>query len=283
MASAPLAPCPNTCCINYTKNPVRYNDGLVGLVEEDITVPSGGWFGHTRSYGNRKAVGAVQGPNGYNWLVKQLPSSAVVTSTTMQITIDQDKTYWFDLISGVWTPRFKFLNNGLILNTTAHTLTFSENANGRTETTVFSSTTGQFISHTDWRGVQTTITSMTGSLITGLQRSFTNLDTSVTTEQLIFAYGSGVQAGLLQSVTYQVQVGAGTGYLPVKRVIYAYCDGSSGSFGSVNDLQTASQQLPGSGSTWNTVAVDYYRYWVAGDTTGFVHGLKMHFGPEAYR
>ena len=53
--------------------------------------------------------------------------------------------------------------------------------------------------------------------------------------------------------------------------------------GSVNDLQSATQQLPNGTGGWNPVAVDYYRYWLSGSSTGFAHGLKMHFGPEAYR
>jgi hypothetical protein len=52
--------------------------------------------------------------------------------------------------------------------------------------------------------------------------------------------------------------------------------------GSVNDLQSASQQLPNGTGGWNTVAVDYYRYWLAGASTGFGYGKcashRSHYG-----
>jgi hypothetical protein len=45
----------------------------------------------------------------------------------------------------------------------------------------------------------------------------------------------------------------------------------------------ASQQIPDGVGGWNTVAVEYYRYWLGTESTGIPHGLKMYFGPEAYR
>jgi YD repeat-containing protein len=252
------------------------------LEAQDITVPSGGWFGHTRSYGNRQAVGAVQGPNGYNWWVQQLPYAGSVSSTILQITISPKKTYWFDKSGTTFAPRYSFLDVRLAQNTSAGTLTFADNSQGKTETIVLSSSTGQFISHTDGRGVQTSITSVSGGLINGLQRSFNDSSGVITTEQLIYNYGSGALTGILQSVTYQIQVGAGTGFVPVKQVAYTYYDASDPN-GNPKDLQSAAQQLPNGSGGWNTVGVDYYRYWIASSTYGFVHGLAMHFGPEAYR
>jgi RHS repeat-associated protein len=78
-----------------------------------------------------------------------------------------------------------------------------------------------------------------------------------------------------------MQVGGGS-WVPIKQVLYAYY-GASDTNGSLNDLQSASQQLPDGSGGWNTVAVDYYRYWLSGSATGFAHGLKIHLGPEAYR
>jgi hypothetical protein len=53
--------------------------------------------------------------------------------------------------------------------------------------------------------------------------------------------------------------------------------------GSVNDLRTSTRQLPNGTGGWNTVAVDYYRHWLGTETTGILHGIKLHFGPESYR
>ena len=66
------------------------------------------------------------------------------------------------------------------------------------------------------------------------------------------------------------------------QAVYAYC-GASDANGSLNDLKSASQQIPDGMGGWNTVAVDYYRYYLGGETTGIPHGLKMHSGPEASR
>jgi hypothetical protein len=53
--------------------------------------------------------------------------------------------------------------------------------------------------------------------------------------------------------------------------------------GTRNNLETATQQIPDGSGGWTTVDVSYYRYYIGTETTGIVHGLKMHFGPEVYR
>ncbi len=64
---------------------------------------------------------------------------------------------------------------------------------------------------------------------------------------------------------------------PVEQASYAYY-GASDANGNVNDLQSASRQLPDGSGGWNTVAVEYDRYYLTTAGTGIVHGLKMHFG-----
>jgi hypothetical protein len=77
------------------------------------------------------------------------------------------------------------------------------------------------------------------------------------------------------------QVGGGS-WTPIQQALFAYW-GASTANGSLNDLQSSTQQLPNGTGGWNTVGVTFYRYWKAGSATGFAHGQKMRFGPEAYR
>jgi YD repeat-containing protein len=246
-------------------------------------VPSGGLFGHVRDYSNQPRIGAYNGPNGYNWLVRQLPAaSAAGGGSKLHITFDSNRDYVFHATGGAFQSHYKFLNTTLEENTTTQKFTFVKTSKGRTETTVFNSLAaasnpGQFVSHTDARGVTTTVASRAGSQINELQRSYV-IGGVTTTESLLYTYFT---TGYLQSVTYRLQVGGGS-WTPVKQVTYAYY-GASDANGSVNDLQSASKQLPNGTGGWNTVAMDYYRYWLAGSSTGFAHGLKMHLGPEAYR
>ncbi|MDB5293544.1 MAG: repeat-associated core domain protein [Phycisphaerales bacterium] len=254
------------------------------LRETDLAVSGGGLFGHQRVYGNQPP-GAYDGPNGFNWWVRQFPTASSVGPSTVAITFDSNRTYWFDKVGSSYVPRYSFLNVSLTEDTTANTFTFVETSDVQTEITVLNSlaaTTnpGQFVSHTDWRGIQTTVASRTGSQINELQRTFTTGGTT-SLESLLYAYFTSGAIGKLQTVTYRRQVNSG-GWTPVALASYAYYDGST-SFGSANDLKSAAQQLPDGSGGWNTVGVDFYRYWLAGDTKGFAHGLKMHFGPEAYR
>ncbi len=263
------------------------------MEEVDLTTPGGGMFGHSRSYGNLQTVGAVCGPNGYSWSVQQFPTASRDGSTSVQITFDQNKTYWFDQSGASYVPAFGDLDVSLTQNVAAQTLTFAQNSGGQTETTIFNSLTaatnpGQFVSRTDARGVTTTVVSQTGGQINEVQRSYV-IGTDTTIESLVYTYFNSPGTILLQSVSYRTQTyatagGPGTNWSPVRQVTYTYCAANDPyGNGNLNDLQSASQQLPGVTGGWNTVAVDYYRYWRASDSAGFAHGLKAHFGPEAYR
>jgi RHS repeat-associated protein len=51
----------------------------------------------------------------------------------------------------------------------------------------------------------------------------------------------------------------------------------------VNDLKSATRQIPDGSGGWDTVGISYYRYYTASSGTGFPHAMKMRFSPEAYR
>ncbi|NBR87751.1 MAG: hypothetical protein EBS84_19395 [Proteobacteria bacterium] len=100
---------------------------------------------------------------------------------------------------------------------------------------------------------------------------------------------SGDNAGRLASVTYLLNSAN------VRRVLFEYYDSgdsssssssssSSGTvhpYGSLGDLKLVTVQQYSS-SAWADLNHSYYRYYVFGDTLGFVHGLKYEVGPEAY-
>jgi RHS repeat-associated protein len=283
--TGPAVPCPDCpTCNQDTGKPIRYVDGAVRLRESDLSIPSGGLFGHTRVYGNQPAT-TYSGLNGFNWWVSEIPAAYSVGASTVAITFDSNFTYWFDKVGSSYVPRYSFLNISLVEDTVAKTFTFADTSNAKTVVTVFNSLAaatnpGMFVSHTDSRGVQTTIVSQTGTQINELQRSYT-VGGVVTVESLAYSYfSSGSALGYLQSVLYRKQVGGGS-WTPIEQALYGYW-GASSANGSLNDLQSATRQLP-NGTGWVTVAVDFYRYWLAGSSTGFAHGLKMRFGPEACR
>src|SRR5206468_1405636 len=92
-------------------------------------------------------------------------------------------------------------------------------------------------------------------------------------ESYLYTYlTSGVNAGLLQNVTLRRQVNAGA-WSTVRQVVYGYYDGTQ-SYGNAGDLRTAQVE----DASNNVLDTDYYRYYVAGDTGGYVHGLKYVFG-----
>jgi len=69
---------------------------------------------------------------------------------------------------------------------------------------------------------------------------------------------------------------------PVRRVRYDYVD-SLGTYplaGSAGDLRSAILEQ-WEGSQWRVVRQDAYRYYVDGESDGFVHGLKMVFSSQS--
>ena len=265
-------------------HPVRYWNGAVVLSEADITIPGGGFFGHQRSYNNQTSA-SYNGPNGWNWFVMQMPY-IVASGSSVAVVFDPNNPYWFDQSGTTFTPRYGMVGVGLTEDLGAGTFTFTMTGNGQFTTVVFYNfswgpSSGQLISYTDSRGVVTTVTSRSGNLINESQRSYTLGGTTIV-DSLVYTYfTTGSAANKLQTATYRQQVGGGA-WNYILQCLYGYY-GASDPNGSVNDLQSAAQQIPDGMGGWNTVGVDYYRYWLAGASTGFAHGLKMHFGPEAYR
>ena len=267
-----------------SKGPVRYSNGAVLLSEVDISVPQGGFFGHVRRYSNQ-ASASYDGPNGFNWWVRSMPA-IVASGTSVAVVFDPNNPYWFDLSGSDYVPRYGVVGVALVEDTMAQTLTFVQTFDGQLEVSVFNDLSvwpnpGGFVSHTDSGGIVSTATIDTDGTTSELQRSFTSGGSTITESILYGYFSSGSAVGKLQTVTFRRKVGSGN-WDPVEQASYAYY-GASDANGNVNDLQSASRQLPDGSGGWNTVAVEYYRYYLTTAGTGIIHGLKMHFGPEAYR
>ena len=97
----------------------------------------------------------------------------------------------------------------------------------------------------------------------------------VETEDWLYSYvASGVNAGLLQSVTQKIKTGSS--FTTSRVLAYTYYDGTN-SDGSAGDIRTAAI-TDGSG---NTIQSEYYRYYLAGDPNGDVHQLKYKLGNDS--
>jgi len=238
-----------------------------------VVLPSGGGLGHTRHYGILP-VGDYDGPNGWNWFIGELPY-AVASGTSASVVCDPNNPFWFDNAGSGYVPRYNLPDLTLVDNGT--TLTFTQTGNAQVVTTVFNSLTasvnpGLLVSHTDARGAQTAVTSVTGSRINQLQRSYV-IAGITTTEYINYAFyssssgspsagpSSGGGAGKIKTVTYGKQVGSGP-VEPITRAASTYY-GPSDANGSYNDLATVTRQIPDGSGGWLNIGVDYFRYCLA--------------------
>jgi RHS repeat-associated protein len=258
------------------------------LTQTDLSASGGGLFGYSRSYSNppTPTTPPYLGINGYNWYVSTLPYAVRIDGTTVDIIFNQNKAYTFYQYGSTYTAQYPWLNVSLTEDATTHLFTFTDTSNGRLQVLVLNSlaaTTapGAFVSYTDANGIQTAVTSRSGTQINEVQRSYV-IGGTTTVDSMLYNYNSsGSAVGLLQSVSWRQQVGGGS-WTPMRQCVYVYYGSGNGN-GSVNDLQSASQQLPDGLGGWKTVAVDYYIYWLSGSSTGFAHALKIHIGPESFR
>jgi RHS repeat-associated protein len=283
-ASCPIPkpnPGPGPCVPNQTASPIRYWNGAVVLSSVDVAAPDGGFLTHQRSY-NNQTQSAHDGPNGFNWFLSDMPY-AIADGTSIAVVFDPNHPLWFNLVSGVYVPQYATPGMSLVHNALEGTLTLTTVQGTDSVVTVFRDlddpdAPGQFAGQSDARGISTVVTT-SGNRIVTLTREYAAGPT--TSDWLSFEYHTtGSSAGCIEYVTYNRHVSSDEA---IQRVQYNYY-GTMDANGSVRDLKTAKQQQYNTTtSTWDTVSVSYYRYYLSGSMVGFKHGLKMAFGPEAYR
>ena len=121
---------------------------------------------------------------------------------------------------------------------------------------------GQFASMTSPGGTAVEVTSWTADgHIAEIQATADGI-----TDSYLYAYvGSGVNEGLLASVTDRRSTDGGTDWQYVQGVSYTYYNGTDySSSGNAGDLMTATILNPTGtydDTTWTAISTDYYRYY----------------------
>jgi len=254
---------------------VRYANGEVQIISNDLSSNGFGlMWGHTRSYSNQ-LTSQTGGLNGNGWVVKEWPYVVQVTGTT--VCVINDTIYnavWFDLVGGVYVPRF-YVQATLVEDTVTREFVYTDAQGIITKFFSFSAgiraaKRGLFKAVMDLAGRETLAAYNTKNRLVSFVQS-----SGASSRGFYYTYyTSGANKGMLECVTLKVN-GAN-----VSQAQYAYY-GKSESYGSLNDLKSATIQRY-MGSAWVTTGVSYYRYYKAGEADGFEHGLKYVVGQIGY-
>lgn len=287
--------CPSQeCCedANTTDSPVQYSTGTIYLTETDTSANVPG-FQHRRIW--RNAITKNQdydGPNGYNWDVEEWPYLVKRTygsKVTMNVRVGGMQIR-FDKVGSNYIPRHSKWGIYDLSHDTTNNLFILTRRTGRGIETIqfqdFDQTTnpvGLLKKRIDQDGHVTEVMAYTAS---------GNIEGLVTTRggsvfEMAYSYHtSGTHLGRLEHVTLNEldQYPSPTTTTPIRRTRYTYYDGSN-SYGSANDLEAAITQKPTgnpSPNDWADINVQYYRYYTANGSTGYIHGLKYAVGPASY-
>ncbi|MEI7687131.1 MAG: hypothetical protein WCL32_19100 [Planctomycetota bacterium] len=262
----------------FSAKPVRYFDGVVSLGATDLAGSDGGLpWGLSRSWTN--GPGYVRDDSiGVGWIQSQRPYLQLNGSSIIAVTGGTEATY-FDLVSGAYQARF-FNQSTLALDSANHEFVLRDPAGDVFHFNDFSSSApsgerGRLKRIVDSGGNVISITSSAGQ-VSEVTRSSV-VDGATVVESYVSAYlASGPNTGKLDEVTQRRKVGAGS-WTTIRKVDYAYYDGSE-SYGNLGDLKSAAVLDPASA----TLDTTYYRYFVAGETGGYVHGLKYVLSPASF-
>jgi YD repeat-containing protein len=257
---------------------VSYGSGSITVNRTDLS--SGGFgqsLGQTWSWSNLS--GYSDGTSGTGATQSQTPHVVQVNGNdTVAVVASSGTAYLFDLFGGAYNERYGGAEN-LVHDTTDGWFVLTDGT-GQTFTFYdFSGGTptgrgGKFISMTDANGDVTSVTSWSSGLPTEIQQT-TGSGFSQLTNSFVYTYvSSGVNAGLLATVTQRTKIGTGS-WSTVRSVAYTNYDGTTGP-GLANELKTAVVE----DASGNPIGTNYYRYYTSG--TGTSGQLKYSFGAEAY-
>jgi RHS repeat-associated protein len=253
-------------------------------VVQTPAVPSGGFdpLSPTLDWTNGpNGTGGFNGSGMYN--TNQPYLDQINGGNTIAVVTGGTGTTYFDLVNGSYTPRF-FSQDQLTHNSSTNQFVGTDTRCDSISFYDFSSSLpanqrGTFNAFVDPAGNVTQVTARTpDGKIAEVQRS-TTVNGTTTTESFLYSYvRSGVNAGLVASLTLRRQVNGGP-WSTVRQASYTYYDGTQ-PYGNAGDLQTASIE----DANGNILDTTYYRYYTAADagTTGYMHGLKYSFSPQSY-
>jgi hypothetical protein len=238
-------------------------------------------WGVTRSWTNNSAFQLPSSHVGNGWDMNQNPQIFDPAGITgpLEVVTSGSKADWFQntALSGtpVFSPYFDSYDQ-LNYNSTADTYTLTDKQGNQTTFYGFSdysSYAGTFDSYQPASGsiIQVTSHDSSGD-ITQEEREQT-VGGTTTFESLQYNYsGSGITTGELDNVTLRRNV-SGLSPVTIREAQYAYY-GSDDPHGNADDLKTATIE-DGAG---NVLSEDYYRYYIASDTTG--DNLEYAFAPN---
>jgi RHS repeat-associated protein len=270
----------------YSAEPVRYADGVVRIAETDLHSDGFGFpWGQTRSWTNGPGY-ATGSDNGSGWVDTYTPHLLQADGSdnnSLLYVANGTDAYYYDFNGSAYQPRLDDLSQ-LTYNSGNDTFTLIDVQGDQLVFSGFASSRpaaqrGQFQSYTDANGVTMAVTSYTADgHVAETQRAATAGGQTVTESWLYGYLASGVNAGLLASVTLRTRVNSGS-WSVVRQVQYAYYDGTQTYGGNTGDLLSATV-LDGSSNVLDT---SYYRYYTSGGSSGgYQHGLEYVFNPDSY-
>jgi hypothetical protein len=258
---------------------VRYFDGTVQLTTTDLASAGFGTpWGQTRSWTNNPGYTGL-GWNGSGMVIEQLPYllQTDTAGNTLVLVTNGTTAHYFDRMgtSSQYQARF-YDQDQLAFNLASGEAVVTDPAGDQLHFLgVGYGVPRPIASFVDPAGNTTRVVSLGPDGKVGeVQSSFGGV-----TESYLYQYlPTGVpNGGLLQNVTLRRSTDGGGTWTTVRQVAYTYY-GPGQPYGNLGDLATATLR-DGAGRPLDT---DYYRYDTADDATGYVHGLKYVFGPQAY-
>ena len=240
-------------------------------------------WGQSRSYANILSDNSL-GANGNSWLTPQLKALAFVDVPFGQndpaeicVVEGANSSIWFQRQGdGTYQPLFNdrdsliydSANLQFVLTTAAgRQFVFFDNSSGQPQVMA---------------GLLKAVIDRSGRIVTATYDGDGRLvrfdqQSGEQASSFVYAYvESGDLAGRLASVTLVING------VQVKRSSYTYYDGEAG--GSLGDLKGVLIERYDTGTgAWTTINRKHSRYYVSGDTNGFVHGLKFLVRGTAYQ
>jgi RHS repeat-associated protein len=254
---------------NYSSNPIRYADGEVKLISEDLMARPYGWiWGHTRSFGTQISAVSTGAYNGNSWFVQELPNVVNAGSNNFSVVGVVNEPLWFTKSGSNYIAKF-FIVETLVEDTVNKFFTLTDRF-GRVFTFFnfdpANTNAGRLKSITDANGTVTSVSYTSSTLTSVTFGSSPNV-------KFDYTYGTNAQ---LQYVTLSKNG------VNVRRISYDYYV-SADTNGNALDLKSASLQQ-WNGSSWDTLQTSYYRYWKINDapTGAAQYQLKYVLRPEAY-
>ncbi|HEV2946859.1 MAG TPA: hypothetical protein VGX70_05755, partial [Gemmataceae bacterium] len=261
----------------FSKNPVRYGDGVVNEITTDLESDGFGQaWGQTRSWTNAINAFPTASLNGPGWMITQLPYLLATNSGNTLVLLTNGVNYrYFDFLGGNWVERF--YGEEQLVTGSPHEYVFTDTAGDQMHFSDFSQSVpanqqGQLKSWVDPDGNTTSVISRTADgRPTEVQRSVT-VGSTTTTESLLYSYNT---SSTLSSVVLRRQVNGGS-WTIIRQVVYTYYAAGE-SHGNTSDLKLAVIE----DASGNALDTKYYRYYV-NESTGYTGGLKYVFNAQSY-